>query len=166
MSSRAARADARVMAARTIRARSVPSPPPRLGRVAFLRLILYQFKSSKGRGATEGDYLTLLGLAFGLSLTIALILYIVGRLMAEKGTKTEAELSPYACGEAVPPVRPKMDMSRFFVYLLLFLAFDVATPIIALAVLGHYVQAALYLAVILLAILTPAFYLRELMGRE
>ena len=96
---------------------------------------------------------------------VALALYLAGRLVAEKGTKTEAELSPYACGEDVPPIRPRMDMSRFFIYLLLFLAFDVATPIIALAVLGHYVQAALYLAVMLLAVLTPAFYLRELMGR-
>lgn len=132
---------------------------------AFLRLIPYQSSISEGRGETEGNGLALLGLAFGLSLLLASCLYLIGKLVGERGTKTEAELSPYACGERVPPIRPRMDVSRFFAYLLLFLAFDVAVPIIALAVLGHYVQAATYMAVILLAALAPALYLREVAGR-
>ncbi len=106
-----------------------------------------------------------LGIAFGASLLVSALLYLLGRAVAARGRKTEAELSPYACGEAMMPVRPRMDMGRFFTYMLLFLVFDIATPIIALAVLGHYVQAAIYLAVALFAVLTPAFYLRELMGR-
>jgi len=105
-----------------------------------------------------------LGVAFGLSLLITVLIYLAGRLLAPKGVMTDARLSPYACGEAMPPVRPRMDMSRFFTYVLLFLAFDITVPIVALAILGHYLQAIFYLAIILVAILTPAFYLRELGG--
>lgn len=96
---------------------------------------------------------------------LALVLYLAGKLVAARGTKTEAELSPYACGEVLPPVRPRMDMSRFFVYVLLFLVFDIAVPIIALAILGHYLQAAIYLAIMSAASIMPALYLRELLGR-
>ena len=108
-----------------------------------------------------------LAIAFAASLFVASLLYILGRALSARGTKTEIELSPYACGEAMPPVRPRMDMSRFFTYMVLFLIFDIAVPMIALAVLSrfHYVQASLYMALALFAILTPALYLRELMRR-
>lgn len=105
-----------------------------------------------------------LGLALGFSLLLMAIVYLIGRLLAPRGEMSDARLSPYACGEAVPPVRPRMDMSRFFTYVLLFLAFDITVPIVALAILGHYLQAVLYLAIILAAILTPVLYLRELGG--
>ena len=103
-----------------------------------------------------------LGIALISSLAIAALIYLAGRLVAPKGEMSEDRLLPYACGEEMPPVRPKMDMSRFFTYVLLFLAFDITVPIVALAILGHYIQAILYLVVILFAILTPALYLREM----
>ena len=107
----------------------------------------------------------LAALVVGSSVLLAIFLYVLGLLLAERGRKTEAELSPYACGEDLEPVRPRMDMSRFFTYMLLFLLFDIAVPIIALAILGHYLQAIIYLGVMALASLVPALYLRELVGR-
>ena len=106
-----------------------------------------------------------LGMAFALSLLTTLTLYLAGRALAARGELNESRLSPYACGEYMPPIRPRMDMSKFFTYVLLFLAFDITVPIVALAILGHYLQATIYLAIVLIAILTPVFYLRELMGR-
>jgi len=106
-----------------------------------------------------------LGIVFALSLLITSVLYLAGRALGARGSMSEAGLSPYACGEHMPPIRPRMDMSKFFTYVLLFLAFDITVPIVALAILGHYLQATVYLAIILMAISTPALYLRELVGR-
>jgi len=117
------------------------------------------------RGLENG--LISLAIAFGTSIFIAFLLYLLGRALSVRGTKTEGGLSPYACGEARMPVRPRMDMSRFFTYMILFLIFDIAVPMIALAVLSrfHYVQASIYMALALFAILTPALYLREVRRR-
>jgi len=104
-------------------------------------------------------------LAFGLSILVAGLIYLIGRALSHQGAQDEVELSPYACGEVMPPVRPRMEVSRFFTYVLLFLAFDIAIPIIALAVVGQYLQALIYLAIMLLAVLTPAAYLREVRRR-
>jgi len=111
----------------------------------------------------ENELLSL-AVVSGLSFLIASAIYLIGRAIAEKGVLTEERLSPYACGEDVPPVRPRMDISRFFTYMLLFLVFDITIPVIAMAVVGRYTQAIAYLAIMLLAVLTPTLYLREIMG--
>jgi len=163
--SMANKAKARERAASTIKAVSVVLTRPRPYAGGLLRLI-HNPKVGIAIGArrVEGG----IAAAFIVpvaSFMVALLLYLIGKAVAEKGRKTEAELSPYACGEIMPPVRPRMDMSRFFTYVLLFLAFDITVPIVALAILGHYLQVTLYLTVMLIAVMTPALYLRELMGR-
>lgn len=62
---------------------------------------------------------------FVISLSLGLIIYLVGRVVAAKGEKTAGKVAPYACGEDLPPRRFQVDLEDFLIYAVYFLIFDI-----------------------------------------
>ncbi|RLG61657.1 hypothetical protein DRO02_08820 [archaeon] len=93
-----------------------------------------------------------IALTFLLALVVAVVFYLIGGLLAPKGEKTSGKLSSYACGEDLRPIRPRLNVGRFFVYLVLFLAFDVAVFLTAASMRRPGLYPALYLVISLLAV--------------
>ena len=85
-------------------------------------------------------------------LIVTLLLYLLGRMMAPKHTRqSEDKLAPYACGEDFPPEKLQVT-ANFFWYGLAFLIFDVIDFLLALAFGVSPIIPALYLALIILAL--------------
>ncbi|MDI6904480.1 MAG: NADH-quinone oxidoreductase subunit A [Candidatus Bathyarchaeia archaeon] len=71
------------------------------------------------------DLLISLPVVFFLSLVVALILYLVGWIVAAKGEKTAGKGAPYACGEDLPPRKFQVNVEEFLIYAVYFLIFDI-----------------------------------------
>jgi len=99
-------------------------------------------------------------IAYVMSLLLGLVLYLVGGLLAPKGEKTAGKLAPYACGEDLPPIRPRLNLERFYIYVVLFLVFDITIFLAAASMYNPGVYPALYILTALLAA-SLLYYLRE-----
>jgi NADH-quinone oxidoreductase subunit A len=92
--------------------------------------------------------------AFVLFLAVAFLVYLVGKRMAPKMTRTGGKLTSYACGEDIPGTKVQFGYRLFFFIALFFTIMHVATLIIATVPAGKIVWfAVLYLAVIFLSIM-------------
>lgn len=89
-------------------------------------------------------FVIMLALSFGLS-------GIASRLSA-KGTAAEGKERAYACGQNVDINRIQPDYAEFFPVAFFFTIMHVAALIIATAPAGDWEEAALYIAVALLAL--------------
>ncbi|RLF25119.1 MAG: hypothetical protein DRN15_00215 [Thermoprotei archaeon] len=88
-----------------------------------------------------------------IPLIITLLLYLSGRAMAPRHTsQSEDKMAPYACGEDFPPERLQVT-ANFFWYGLVFLVFDVIDFLLALAFGVSALIPAIYLSVIILALI-------------
>jgi NADH:ubiquinone oxidoreductase subunit 3 (subunit A) len=73
-------------------------------------------------------------LLFAVSFLVALIIFIAGSLTSVRvSRKTKLGLTPYACGEAFPAAKLQVNLENFFLYLTLFLIFDVAAFLVVLS---------------------------------
>lgn len=73
-------------------------------------------------------------LLFGISFLIAIIIFIAGSLISVRiPRKTKLGFTPYACGEAFPTTKMQVNLDNFFLYLTLFLIFDVAAFFLVLS---------------------------------
>ena len=92
--------------------------------------------------------------AFVLFLAVAILVYLLGKRMAPKMTRTGGKLTSYACGEDIPGTKVQFGYRLFFFIALFFTIMHVATLIIATVPAGKIVWfAVLYLAVIFLSIM-------------
>ncbi|MCX6564483.1 MAG: hypothetical protein NTU60_12925 [Candidatus Aminicenantes bacterium] len=92
--------------------------------------------------------------AFVLFLAVAFLVYLVGKRMAPKMTRTGGKLTSYACGEDIPGTKVQFGYRLFFFIALFFTIMHVATLIIATVPAGKIVWfAVFYLAVIFLSIM-------------
>jgi NADH:ubiquinone oxidoreductase subunit 3 (subunit A) len=92
--------------------------------------------------------------AFVLFLAVAFLVYLVGKRMAPKMTRTGGKLTSYACGEDIPGTKVQFGYRLFFFIALFCTIMHVATLIIATVPAGKIVWfAVLYLAVIFLSIM-------------
>ncbi len=92
--------------------------------------------------------------AFFLILAVSILLYLLGKRMAPKLTKTGGKLTSYACGEDIPGAKIQFGYRLFFFIALFFTIMHVAALVIATVPAGKIALfAALYLAVVFLSIL-------------
>lgn len=80
---------------------------------------------------------------------IGLILYAISKKISPKGKDVREKYAPYACGEDFPPIIPREDIRLFFVYVALFLAFDIAVFLIMASVRAFGLYPILYLLITL-----------------
>ncbi len=67
----------------------------------------------------------ILPLVFGVSLVIAIVIYVIGGKISPKGKDSVGKTAPYSCGEEAPIGEVKMDLERFLTFAVYFLIFDV-----------------------------------------
>ncbi len=89
---------------------------------------------------------------FIISLLVALFLFWLGGLIGVKGRKTTDKLSPYACGEDIPPFKPQVNVQRFFIYGLYFLILDAFAFLIALSFTHPGIYPLIFVLIVLLTI--------------
>jgi len=90
---------------------------------------------------------------FALSLLIVLIIYLIGRRIAPKGSKESgAKNDPYACGEDLPAEESRMDLERFLIFALFFLVFDVAAFMVATSYFALGIMPVIYVSVVIVAV--------------
>jgi len=98
-----------------------------------------------------GDGPWLFPLAFLASLALALALYWVGGMVGARGRRSRGKEAPYACGERLPAREHRMNVERFFIYVVYFLIFDVYAFMIATSSTTVGVLPILYALFLLLA---------------
>jgi len=92
--------------------------------------------------------------AFFLILAASVLLYLLGKRMAPKLTKTGGKLTSYACGEDIPGAKVQFGYRLFFFIALFFTIMHVAALVIATVPAGKIALfAVLYLAVVFLSVL-------------
>lgn len=92
--------------------------------------------------------------AFFLVLAIAVLVFLLGKRMAPKLTRTGGKLTSYACGEDVPGAKIQFGYRLFYFVALFFTIMHVAALVIATVPAGKIALfAVLYLAVVFLSIL-------------
>jgi len=92
--------------------------------------------------------------AFVLILAVSVLLYLLGKRMAPKPTKSGGKLTSYACGEDIPGSKIQFGYRLFFFVALFFTIMHVAALVIATVPAGKIALfAVLYLTVVFLSIL-------------
>jgi len=92
--------------------------------------------------------------AFFLILAASILLYLLGKRMAPKLTRTGGKLTSYACGEDIPGEKIQFGYRLFFFVALFFTIMHVAALVIATVPAGKIALfAVLYLAVVFLSVL-------------
>ena len=80
------------------------------------------------------DLVLAIPLLFGVSFLVAVIIFFAGSLASVRvSRKSKLGFSPYACGEAFPAAKLQVNLDNFFLYLTLFLIFDVAAFLLVLS---------------------------------
>lgn len=103
-------------------------------------------------------------LSIVIPLVFALLVYWLGGRISFKGRSSPGKLKPYACGEDLPPVRRTLDLTRFYIYLVYFMIFDILGVILALALPVHPVYVAFFVAPVAVALLFVALRVEEVGG--
>jgi len=87
---------------------------------------------------------------FLLTLLVSTLLYCVGSLISQKTKKTKrsVKLEPYACGELLPAKKFQINIGRFFLYITLFMIFDITAFLLSLSFSAGYVYPLIFIAVI------------------
>jgi NADH:ubiquinone oxidoreductase subunit 3 (subunit A) len=68
----------------------------------------------------------ILPLVFGVSLMVAVIIYLIGGKISAKGSQNvPGKTAPYACGEDTPLEEVKIGLERFLTFAVYFLIFDI-----------------------------------------
>ena len=92
--------------------------------------------------------------AFVLILAVVVLIYLLGKRMAPKLTRTGGKLTSYACGEDIPGTKVQFGYRLFFFVALFFTIMHVAALVNATVPAGKIALfAVLYLAVVFLSIL-------------
>lgn len=97
---------------------------------------------------------------FVVSISIGLVIYLVGRAVEVKGEKTAGKVAPYACGEDLPPRQFQVNVEEFLLYAVYFLIFDVLAFTLATSMsnLGYF--PAVYAVIIMMAVAVLTSLLR------
>jgi len=99
------------------------------------------------------NVLTSLPFILIFSLIVGLILYAIGSRIAPKGKKTPGKLAPYACGEDVQPIRPQVNVERFFLFTVFFMIFHILAVVLATSLTRPGIFPAIYALIVLGSVL-------------
>jgi len=83
------------------------------------------------------NYFVSLPFIFLLALLVSTLLYCAGSLFSHKVKKTrrlsKSKFDPYACGESLPAKKLQINIERFFLYITLFMIFDITAFLLSLS---------------------------------
>ncbi|MEM2739373.1 MAG: NADH-quinone oxidoreductase subunit A [Candidatus Bathyarchaeia archaeon] len=99
-----------------------------------------------------------------IPLVFASIIYWIGGKISAKGSVNPGKVKPYACGEDLPGVKLNLDITRFYVYLVYFMVFDILGIILSLALTANPVYVALFIAPTIAALLFIAVRIEDVGG--
>lgn len=99
----------------------------------------------------QTNLLASLPVIFLISITVGLILYLVGGRIGAKGRKSPGKVAPYACGEDLPPRELQVNVERFLIYAVYFLIFDILAFILATSLTTPGYFPAVYASIVLMA---------------
>jgi NADH:ubiquinone oxidoreductase subunit 3 (subunit A) len=88
---------------------------------------------------------------------ISSFFYLIGLKITPKVKKTKkrsGKLEPYACGEAMPARKFQMNIQRFFLFVTIFMIFDISVFILALSFSSGAVYPIIFSAIIASSLLT------------
>ena len=96
------------------------------------------------------NYLLSLSFVFFSALLLSILLYGIGALISQKtkGRRRSAKLEPYACGEALPAEKLQVNTERFFLYVTLFMIFDITAFLLSLSFNANFVYPLIFIAII------------------
>lgn len=96
------------------------------------------------------NYLLSLPFIFLLALLVSTFLYCIGSLISQKGkgTRRSDKLEPYACGESLPAEKLQINIERFFLYVTLFMIFDVTAFLLSLSSNASFMYPIIFIAII------------------
>jgi len=96
------------------------------------------------------DHLLSLPSIFLLSLLVSALLYGLGALISQKvgGKKRSGKHEPYACGEPMPAEKLQVNIERFFLYVTLFMIFDIAAFLLSLSYNANPIHRVIFIAII------------------
>ena len=96
------------------------------------------------------NYLLSLPFIFLLSLLVSSILYCIGSLISQKAkeTRRSGKFEPYACGESLPAKKLQINIERFFLYVMLFMIFDVTAFLLSISFNASFMYPIVFIAVI------------------
>jgi NADH:ubiquinone oxidoreductase subunit 3 (subunit A) len=103
-----------------------------------------------------------LPLVFGVSLFVAIIIYLVGKKIAPKGQDIAGKTAPYACGENVTVDEVKVDLERFLTFAVYFLIFDVLAFVTVTSFYNIGMAPIIYSLVVLMAVTLLIFSRKKL----
>jgi len=111
------------------------------------------------------NYLLSLPLIFLLTLIVSTMLYVIGSLISPKvkGKKRSDKTEPYACGEALPAKKLQINIERFFVYVTLFMIFDITAFLLSLSFNARFVYPLIFTVIIASSLL---IIIPEMRGRR
>lgn len=82
-----------------------------------------------------------------------LIYWVGGRISVKSGVrKTKGKFAPYACGEDFPAEELKVNLERFFIFVVYFLIFDVLAFILATSFVTSGLLPTIYCSIVLMAV--------------
>ncbi|MCX8162311.1 MAG: NADH-quinone oxidoreductase subunit A [Candidatus Bathyarchaeota archaeon] len=103
-------------------------------------------------------------LSIAIPLLFALAIYWIGGRISAKGSANPGKVKPYACGEDLPGVKFNLDITRFYVYLVYFMIFDILGVILSLAFTANPIYIALFIAPTIAALLFIAIRVEDVGG--
>ena len=98
------------------------------------------------------DIPLVLPLVFGVSLLVALIIYLVGGKISAKGSELPGKTAPYVCGENETLPEVKVSLERFLTFAVYFLIFDVLAFMMVTAYYNLGFMPIIYSLVVLLSV--------------
>jgi NADH:ubiquinone oxidoreductase subunit 3 (subunit A) len=101
------------------------------------------------------DIIISMPFVFFLSLAISSFLYFIGSRISPKSVKRNlGKLESYACGEDMPTRKYQISIRRFFLYVTLFLIFDISAFFLALSFSVNNVYPIIFSIIIVSSLLT------------
>jgi NADH:ubiquinone oxidoreductase subunit 3 (subunit A) len=98
------------------------------------------------------DIPLVLPLVFGVSLLVALIIYLVGGKISAKGSALPGKTAPYVCGENEVLPEVKVGLERFLTFAVYFLIFDVLAFVMVTAFYNLGFMPIIYSLVVLMSV--------------
>jgi NADH:ubiquinone oxidoreductase subunit 3 (subunit A) len=96
------------------------------------------------------NHLLSLPFIFLLALLVSTLLYGVGAAISQKPKekKRSGKHEPYACGESMPAEKLQVNIERFFLYVTLFMIFDIVAFLLSLSYNANLIHQIIFIAVI------------------
>ena len=98
------------------------------------------------------EVLTSIPFALLATVTLSVLLYLLGGRISAKAKPSTGKLAQYACGEELSSQKLQVNLQTFFVYAVYFLIFDILAFMLATSLASPGLLPAMYTLVLLFAV--------------